>query len=109
MSSGLPRSSTIENLKTEFLQYIEIEKGRSLSTVSNYDHYLSRFIDFSKAKEPDDITDDVLRQYRLWLNRQEGRGENQRAVSTNAPKMMKKRTQNYYLIALRAFLKYITR
>lgn len=97
-------SHNIETLKTEFLQYVEIEKGRSLSTVSNYDHYLSRFIDFAKIKDPKDITDELLRQYRLWLNRQETQRQKGLASTT-----IKKRTQNYYLIALRAFLKYLAR
>lgn len=97
-------SYNIETVKKEFLQYVEIERGRSLSTVVNYDHYLSRFIDFAKIKEPKDLTDDILRQYRLWLNRQESK-----RVKGMAATSLKKRTQNYYLIALRAFLKYCAR
>ncbi len=97
-------SHNLQDLKRQFLQYVEIEKGRSLSTVSNYDHYLTRFFEYSKVKNPKDITDDLLREYRLWLNRQEtgkavgGRKDN-----------LKKKTQNYYLIALRSFLKYLIR
>lgn len=91
--------------KRRFLEYTEIEKGRSLKTVENYDHYLSRFISFAKVKNPEEITHDLVREYRLWLNRQiarEGR--------TGVPSVtLKKRTQNYYLIALRAFLKYLAR
>lgn len=75
------------------MEYVEIEKGRSLNTVRNYDHYLSSFLEFSKAERSGDIGDEVVREYRLWLNR----------------KGLKKRTQNYYLIALRAFLKYLTK
>lgn len=97
-------SYNIETVKKEFLQYVEIERGRSLSTVVNYDHYLSRFIDFAKIKDPKDLTDDLLRQYRLWLNRQESK-----RVKGMAASSLKKRTQNYYLIALRAFLKYCAR
>jgi site-specific recombinase XerD len=97
-------SSELERYKKEFLQYVEIEKGRSLSTVMNYDHYLSRFIDFTQIKNPADITDDILREYRLWLNRQDG--ARKKGISTGT---IKKRTQNYYLIALRAFLKYLAR
>ncbi|NDE68169.1 hypothetical protein EB052_01025 [bacterium] len=97
-------SYNIETIKKEFLQYVEIERGRSLSTVVNYDHYLSRFIDFAKIKDPKDLTDDLLRQYRLWLNRQESK-----RVKGMTASSLKKRTQNYYLIALRAFLKYCAR
>ncbi|OHA18001.1 MAG: hypothetical protein A2836_01745 [Candidatus Taylorbacteria bacterium RIFCSPHIGHO2_01_FULL_45_63] len=94
---------TLEELKRSFLEYIEIEKGRSLKTVQNYDHYLSRFILFSKLKNPKDITDDSIREFRLWLNRQ-STGNNRATGET-----LKKKTQNYYLIALRAFLKYLAR
>lgn len=97
-------SQNLQSLKTEFLQYVEIEKGRSLNTVRNYDQYLSRFIDYIKLKDPKDITDNVVRDFRIWLNRQETKGEKGKASTT-----LKKRTQNYYLIALRAFLKYLAR
>lgn len=97
-------SYNLEQLKNEFLQYVEIEKGRSLSTVRNYDHYLTRFLDYTKAKNPKDISDSMLRDYRLWLNRQEARRTKGMSATT-----IKKRTQNYYLIALRAFLKYLAK
>lgn len=84
-------------LKREFLEYLEIERGRSLKTVENYDRYLIRFLDYTKVKYPKDITDNILRDFRLWLNRQAG---------TNG-ETIKKRTQNYYLIAIRSFLKYL--
>jgi site-specific recombinase XerD len=92
----------LERAKREFLEYTEIEKGRSLKTVENYDRYITRFLGFAKLKNPKDITDDTVREFRLWLNRQEsGKKENGRNET------LKKRTQNYYLIALRAFLKYL--
>ncbi len=97
-------SQNLKDLKTEFLQYTEIERGRSLNTVRNYDQYLSRFLDYTKLKNPKDITDSVVRDFRIWLNRQEAKKEKGVAPST-----LKKRTQNYYLIALRAFLKYLAR
>lgn len=97
-------SQNLKDLKIEFLQYVEIEKGRSLNTVRNYDQYLTRFLDFTKAKKPEDITDAMVKSFRIWLNRQEIKREKGASVST-----MKKRTQNYYLIALRAFLKYLGR
>lgn len=92
----------IQKLKRQFLEYIEIERGRSLKTVENYERYLDRFFGFSKATNPKDITDDVVREFRLYLNRQPG------AVQKGQlPETMKKNTQNYYLIALRSFLKYL--
>jgi len=84
------------SLKRQFLEYIEIERGRSVKTIENYDHYLSRFIEWSKVVKPKDITETNIREFRLWLNRQPG-------VSGS----LKRRTQNYYLIALRAFLKFL--
>lgn len=88
--------------KTQFLEYVEIEKGLSLKTVRNYDHYLSRFFDFAKVSNVGDITEDRVREFRLHLNRQLGiKIRGQTAAG------MKKNTQNYHLIALRTFLKYL--
>lgn len=111
-------NSDLERYKREFLEYIEIEKGRSLKTTINYDHYLSRFIDFIvshsqkavKNPSPEHITDDLLREYRLWLNRQPNKVTN-RSGSTlsQGSQTLKRKTQNYYLIALRAFLKYLAK
>lgn len=83
-------------MKRQFLEYIEIERGRAVKTVENYDRYLSRFFDWAKIQQTTDITEERVREFRLWLNRQPG-------VSG----AMKRRTQNYYLIALRAFLKFL--
>ena len=94
---------TIAELKRQFLEYLEIERGRSVKTVENYDRYLTRFITFSKAKSPQDVTEKQVREFRLYLNRQAGTKVGGRIEP------MKRRTQNYYLIALRAFLKYMRR
>jgi site-specific recombinase XerD len=95
-------SSEIERYKREFLEYMEIERGASLKTVRNYDHYLSRFIEMSGVLTVSGITDEVLRSFRLELNRSPGV-----FVKGQARATMKKNTQNYYLIALRRFLKYL--
>lgn len=95
-------SSDLEQLKREFLEHVEIEKGNSLKTVNNYDHYISRFFDFAKINEPKDITDDKIREFRLFLNRQPGVKVRGQSAGT-----LKKNTQNYHLIALRSFLKYL--
>jgi len=89
----------LKQLKREYLEYLEIERGRSLKTIENYDRYLSSFLNFVKIDKPQAISDELVRQYRLWLNRQ----------MTNTNNNLKKRTQNYYLIALRGFLKYLVK
>jgi site-specific recombinase XerD len=99
----------LAQLKTEFLEYIEIEKGRSLKTVENYDHYLKRFLGFSQITDPKDITDDLVRKYHVWLNRQIVKGSLRGGEEGINSGTLKKRTQNYYLIALRSFLKYLVR
>ena len=93
-------SSVLEDKKQEFLEYLEIERGRAVKTVENYDRYLVRFLGYSKARNPKDITETKVREFRLWLNRQPIR----QGVSGET---LKRRTQNYYLIALRAFLKFL--
>lgn len=93
---------SLADLKQQFLEYVEIEKGRALNTVRNYDHYLTTFFTFARATSPADITESTIREFRLHLNRSKGvkiKGQSQGT--------MKKATQNYYLIALRSFLKYL--
>jgi site-specific recombinase XerD len=92
---------TLVELKRQFLEYLEIERGRSVKTVENYDRYLNRFLEYSKAKNPSDLTEEQVREFRLYLNRQSGTKVGGRTEP------MKRRTQNYYLIALRAFLKFM--
>ncbi|MCD5382016.1 MAG: tyrosine-type recombinase/integrase [Candidatus Pacebacteria bacterium] len=91
----------LSQLKREFLEYLEIEKGRSIHTVTNYDRYLKRFLQYAKTEDPKKVTDSLVREYRLWLNRQPGTKVGRQKET------LKRKTQNYYLIALRAFLKYI--
>ncbi len=86
----------IKSLKVEFLEYLEIEKGRSIKTVENYDRYITRFFIFAKVSSPAHIKETTVREFRLHLNRQSG-----------SSGTMKHKTQNYYLIALRAFLKFL--
>ena len=86
----------LKTLKTQFLEYLEIEKGRGVKTVENYDRYLNRFLAYGKVSAPKQITEQMVREFRIVLNRSGG-------VSGT----MKKNTQNYHLIALRAFLKFL--
>ena len=82
--------------KTDFLEYLEIEQNRSQKTIGNYDHYLTRLIDFAGDIKVSDIDPELIRKWRLWLNR----------LGTNVSDELQKSTQNYHLIALRSFLKF---
>jgi len=82
--------------KTDFLEYLEIEQNRSQKTIANYDHYLTRLIDYAGDITVQDITSELVRKWRLWLNR----------LGTNTSDELGKATTNYHLIALRSFLKF---
>jgi site-specific recombinase XerD len=99
-------NKNLEDLKARFLEYIEIEKGRSLLTVRNYDHYLTEFLKFAKTEDPGKIDERTLREYRLFLNRKVASPIHKKG-GTGAT--LKKKTQNYYMIALRAFLKFLAK
>ncbi|TAK04237.1 hypothetical protein EPO34_03770 [Patescibacteria group bacterium] len=90
----------LSRLMTDFLEYLEVERGRSARTIRNYDFYLRRFAGWSKNVDPSRITKEQVRQYRLWLNRE---------LPGREGGVIKKNTQNYHLIALRTFLKYLSR
>lgn len=94
----------LEQLKRQFLEYVEIEKGRALKTIENYDHYLSIFLEQTRITSPSDITNESLREFRLWLNRQPKKPKSTKVLGT-----LSRKTQNYYLIAIRSFLKYLAR
>ncbi len=83
-----------------FLEHLEIEKGRSLLTVRNYDFYIKRFIDWAKDPDTEEITASMIHNYRLYLNRLEVKDDQT---------TLKKSTQNYHLIALRSFLKFLAK
>jgi site-specific recombinase XerD len=90
----------VRRLKTDYLEYMEIEQNRSQKTIQNYDHYLTRLLDFADEDlKISDITPDFIRKWRLWLNR----------LGTNVSDELGKTTQNYHLIALRSFLKYCSK
>lgn len=96
----------IYDLINDFLEHLEIEVGRSKKTVDNYRLYLERFVEISldvlnkDELRPQDITRELIRKYRLKLNRygSEKGGEDLKTI-----------TQAYHLIALRGFLKYLAR
>jgi len=82
--------------KTDFLEYLEIEQNRSQKTIQNYDHYLTRLVDFAGEIQVSEIDNEMIRKWRLWLNH----------LGTNTSDELGKTTQNYHLIALRSFLKF---
>lgn len=83
----------------DFIEHLEVEGGRMPRTAENYEFYLNRFVEFAGDITPDQITAEVLRKYRLWLNRYKSLDGNELAMIT----------QSYHLIALRGFLKYFSR
>lgn len=89
-------SMRFQRVKTNFLEYLEIEQNRSQKTIANYDHYLTRLVDFAGDIQVSDIDAELVRKWRLWLNR----------LGTNTSDELQKTTQNYHLIALRSFLKF---
>lgn len=91
---------TISALITDFLEYLELEKNASQLTIRNYDHYLKRFLAFANDIEPDQIDLQLIRRYRIFLSR---------FIDPNSKKLLKRVTQNYFMIALRAFLRYLAK
>ncbi len=98
-----PQATSLSRYITEFLEYCEIGKNQSQRTIANYDHYLRRFAEFALGngvEKPEKITLKLVQSYRLFLNRFLGKKTEQG---------LKLITQNYHLIALRAFLKYLAK
>jgi len=91
----------LEPLIDDFLEYLEVEKGRSPLTIREYRHCLNRFLDWiktsSKATAPAEITPELIRRYRLYLAHLHDQND----------KPLKRITQTYHIIALRAFLRYL--
>ncbi|OGE26258.1 hypothetical protein A3C26_03650 [Candidatus Daviesbacteria bacterium RIFCSPHIGHO2_02_FULL_39_12] len=90
----------LSTLITDFLEYLELERNTSQLTIKNYDHYLKRFLDFTGDIDPKDIDLNLVRKYRLHLSRW---------TDSKTQKGLKRITQNYFMIALRAFLRYLAR
>jgi site-specific recombinase XerD len=80
----------------QFLEYLELEQNRSQKTIQNYSHYLTRLSDFAGEVKLADVDEELIRKWRLWLNR----------LGTNTSDELAKVTQNYHLIALRSFLRF---
>ncbi|HSX28516.1 MAG TPA: site-specific tyrosine recombinase/integron integrase [Candidatus Saccharimonadales bacterium] len=89
----------ISELLIDFLEYLEIEKNRAQKTSENYHLYLMRFLEFAGDVQADQINDELIRRFRLWLARYENEQHDQ----------LSKITQSYHLIALRHFLRYLAK
>jgi len=92
-------TNDIRKANIQYLEYLEIEKNRAPKTLENYGRYLNRFIGFAKIKNVEDMSEETIRQYRLYLNR----------LHDHEGQPLKKVTQNYHIIALRNFLKYMAK
>lgn len=99
-------ATELDKLKREFLEYLEIERGASLRTIENYELWLSKMFEQQKWQSVRDITDESVREFRLWFNRQYAPHVRDKRLPG---KTISKKTQNYYMTALRMFLKYLTR
>ncbi|MDP3697745.1 MAG: tyrosine-type recombinase/integrase [Candidatus Taylorbacteria bacterium] len=89
----------IKDLKIKYLEYLEIEKNKAQKTLENYGRYLDRFLQFAKIDNIGQLNEELIRQYRLYLNR----------LRDAKDRPLKKVTQNYHIIALRTFLKYLAK
>jgi site-specific recombinase XerD len=93
----------LNELIRQFLEYLEIEKNSSKLTIRNYKFYLERFSTWLKENHPNasikDLNLDIVRKYRVYL-----------ANHVDEHDMSLKRvTQNYHIIALRSFLRFLIR
>ncbi len=86
-------------LLLDYIEHLEVEGGRSAKTAENYKLYLERFVEFTNDTTVDKITSEMIRKYRLWLNRYKNYNEDELATIT----------QGYHLIALRGFLTYLSK
>lgn len=89
----------LESLKNDFLEYLELDLNRSTKTIENYAHYIERFLKFAQITQPKEIDLNLIKKYRLFLNR----------LTDVHGDPLKKITQNYHIIALRNFLKYLAK
>jgi site-specific recombinase XerD len=88
----------MSELILDYIEHLEVEGGRSAKTAENYKLYLERFIEFTEDVKVGDITSEIIRKYRLWLNRYKNEMDDDLATIT----------QSYHLIALRGFLGYLS-
>lgn len=100
-------------LVDEFLEYLEIERNLSPLTIRDYRHYLDVFCKWSKTHspvgKPADITVELVRKYRVYLAHYNSPNPSTHFARSGQARPLAKVTQNYYIIALRSFLRYLIR
>lgn len=89
----------VSELIIDFIEHLEVERGRSQKTAENYHLYLQRLVEFAGDELIETIDAELIRKWRLWLNRY--RNDTGDSLSTL--------TQSYHLIALRSFLAYCSK
>lgn len=89
----------MSELILDYIEHLEVEGGRSAHTAENYTLYLERFVEFTNDIQVDKITPEIIRKYRLWLNRYKNNNDDELATIT----------QFYHLVALRGFLAYLSK
>lgn len=89
----------MSELILDYIEHLEVEGGRSAKTAENYRLYLERFVEFTEDIKVENITSEIIRKYRLWLNRYKNNSDDELATIT----------QSYHLIALRGFLGYLSK
>lgn len=89
----------LSDLIIDFIEALEVERGRSQRTSENYKLYLERLADFAGNIEVQNITSELVRKFRLWLNR----------YKNDQGQELSLLTQSYHLIALRSFLVYCSK
>lgn len=89
----------MSELLLDYVEHLEVEGGRAARTAENYAQYLERFVEFSGDITVDKITSELVRKYRLWLNRYKNNNDDELSTLT----------QSYHLIALRGFLRYLSK
>ncbi len=89
----------VSELLLDYIEHLEVEGGRSAKTAENYKLYMERFAEFTNDTTVDKITSEMIRKYRLWLNRYKNDNDDELATIT----------QGYNLIALRGFLTYLSK
>ncbi len=99
MHNFIQPKTELEHHAKEFLEHLEIELNRSPTTLANYSLVLRQFLDWGQLEIPREITQEKVREYRIYLNRR----------SAKQGDLLKKNTQTYHAVVIRTFLKYLAK